>query len=113
MGGALGSAGAGGAVGLIGVLLLWQIASLLIVENLFVSSPALVWHAAQQQVASGQLAADTLVSLSEIAVGFGLAVLVAVPLGLAMGRYRLVGICLRPVHLVLLLRAGHRFLSDP
>ncbi len=79
-----------GAVGLIGVLLLWQVASLLIVENLFISSPALVWRAAQQQLASGQLMADTLVSLSEVSVGFGMAVLVAVPLGLAMGRYRLV-----------------------
>ena len=85
-----------GASGIIGLLIVWQLAGHMMTENLFISSPVEVLQAAKEQISSGQLIEDTFVSLSEIFVGFALAVVVAVPLGLVMGRYRLVEYALDP-----------------
>jgi len=82
--------------GLIGLGLIWQIGSLMMKDNIFISSPSLVFQAAIQQFQSGQLMSDTLVSLGELIPGFLLAVVIGVPLGLVMGRYRLVEYSLDP-----------------
>ena len=77
-------------LGIAGLCLLWQVGSMMLTDNTFISSPSLVVAAARSQIASGQLASDTLVTLSELAPGFLMAIAVGVPLGMAMGRYRFV-----------------------
>jgi NitT/TauT family transport system permease protein len=54
----------------------------------FLPSPRAVWSAGVEMSRSGQLLDDTWASLRRILLGFGLAVLVSVPLGLLMGGFR-------------------------
>ncbi|GIE97356.1 ABC transporter permease [Paractinoplanes rishiriensis] len=53
----------------------------------FLPSPAAVWQAGLDMARSGTLAADTWASVQRILIGFGLSVLVSVPLGLLMGGF--------------------------
>ena len=53
----------------------------------FLPPPDKVWSAGVAMAESGQLATDTWASLRRILVGYGLAILVAVPLGIAMGTF--------------------------
>lgn len=85
-----------GAASVLGMLLVWWAASggrLVSVELL--PSPPQVWAAAVEILRDGYrgttLAGNTLSTLGRLAGGFGLAVLTGVPLGLWMGRNRLVG----------------------
>ncbi|WP_220501660.1 ABC transporter permease [Microbispora sp. H10670] len=55
------------------------------VDPAFLPSPSAVWAAGVDMAAGGELAADLAASLGRIAAGFGLAVLISVPLGFAMG----------------------------
>ena len=55
------------------------------VSPVFLPSPQTVWHAAATLTASGDLFDDVLVSSRRVLLGFGLAALVAVPLGVIMG----------------------------
>lgn len=61
------------------------------------ATPAEVLRAGLGLLASGELLAHALVSLQELALGFVLAVLVGVPLGLAMGRVPRLGHLLDPL----------------
>ena len=58
------------------------------VPERFLPSPAAVWQAGLDMARSGTLAGDTWASVRRVLVGFGLAVVVSVPLGLLMGAFR-------------------------
>jgi ABC-type nitrate/sulfonate/bicarbonate transport system permease component len=55
---------------------------------IFLSYPVAIVSAATELVASGELAAALLKSLQGLAIGFSLAVVVGISLGVLMGRYR-------------------------
>ncbi|MFI7544323.1 ABC transporter permease [Actinoplanes sp. NPDC049599] len=57
------------------------------VQEAFLPSPAAVLAAGWEMARSGQLAADTWASGQRILIGFGLAVVVSVPVGLVMGGF--------------------------
>lgn len=56
-----------------------------------------VWQAGADMAASGQLWTDTWATVRRILYGFGLAVLVSVPLGLAMGSFAAANALLEPL----------------
>jgi ABC-type nitrate/sulfonate/bicarbonate transport system permease component len=58
------------------------------ISPLFTSSPSRILSAAIQMFADGSILYDLQVSGFEFAVGYGLAVLVGIPLGILMGWYR-------------------------
>ena len=58
------------------------------VPEAFLPSPASVWEAGVEMARSGQLLTDTWASVQRILIGFGLAILVSVPLGLVMGSFQ-------------------------
>ena len=67
----------------------WQVASNLgIINDLFFSSPIAVVQAGVKEVQIPRFWGDARVSLTEFVLGFGIAVIVAVPLGIAIGWYR-------------------------
>jgi ABC-type nitrate/sulfonate/bicarbonate transport system permease component len=76
-------------VGLAGIvfgLAIWQLlGGTKIVDPLYVSTPVDVVRAGQGLLGEGELTSNALVTLKEWATGFGLAVLVGVPLGMMMG----------------------------
>lgn len=53
----------------------------------FLPSPGAVWSAGVEMTESGELFADTLATVQRVLLGFGLAVLVSVPLGIVMGTF--------------------------
>lgn len=55
------------------------------VAPIFLPSPGDVWHAAQITMRNGALLTDVEVSSERVFAGFGLATLIAVPLGVVMG----------------------------
>jgi NitT/TauT family transport system permease protein len=58
------------------------------VPEQFLPSPQAVWAAGLDMARSGTLATDTWASVRRILIGFGLAIVVSVPLGLLMGSFR-------------------------
>lgn len=82
--------------GILALVLVWQLVSMLVTDSVLIGNPLQVAHASVKEFQSGRLLSDSLVSLSELLPGFGLAILVGVPVGLAMGRYRLVDYSLDP-----------------
>jgi NitT/TauT family transport system permease protein len=74
---------------LVFVALIWEIAPRVgLLNPIFIPPLSTVWHAWQQLAAGGSLARDVAASLRRSATGLLLAVIVAIPLGLLMGRYR-------------------------
>lgn len=69
------------------VLSAWQYVGSRI-NPVFLSTPVAVFDAAIQVIRSGELPAAMLISVGVVLAGFGLAILVGVPLGLLMGRSR-------------------------
>jgi NitT/TauT family transport system permease protein len=61
------------------------------VDPIFLPSPVQVLRAAIEMVSSGILQADAWASVRRVALGFGLAFALSVPLGLAIGSFRGVG----------------------
>jgi NitT/TauT family transport system permease protein len=59
-----------------------------VVSEVFLPSPAAVGAALAEMVQSGQLLPDALASLQRVGIGFGLALLVSVPLGIVIGSFR-------------------------
>jgi NitT/TauT family transport system permease protein len=57
------------------------------VPEQFLPSPQAVWAAGLDMARSGTLASDTWASVQRILIGFGLAVVVSVPLGLLLGSF--------------------------
>lgn len=69
-------------------LLAWTLLSTSgIVPGRFLPSPLAVGSALVEMTRSGQLVGDAAASLERVAVGFGLAVLISVPLGILMGAF--------------------------
>ena len=58
------------------------------VPEQFLPGPEAVWQAGLDMARSGTLASDTWASVQRILIGFGLAIVVSVPLGLVMGGFR-------------------------
>jgi NitT/TauT family transport system permease protein len=78
-------------------LALWECAvSFGWVNPLFTSAPSRILSAAAQMFADGSMFEHLKVSGLEFAVGYGLAVIVAVPLGILMGWYRRLNAVLDP-----------------
>ncbi len=73
----------------VAVLLLWWAATRFEwVSPIFLPAPGDVLHAARLVLADGELLTDVAVSARRVFLGFGLAAVVAVPLGIAMGVWR-------------------------
>jgi len=71
------------------VLLLWWAATAFgWIAPIFLPSPGDVLHAGRIVLARGELVADVLISAQRVFLGFALAALVAVPLGVVMGVWR-------------------------
>ena len=67
------------------------------VSPIFLPSPLRVIAAGRDMIASGVLFADMSASVWRIGIGFALAVLISVPLGLAMGTFRSIEALFEPV----------------
>lgn len=57
------------------------------VPEQFLPTPQAVWRAGAEMAGNGTLAVDTWASVRRIAIGFGLAIVVSVPLGVLMGGF--------------------------
>jgi NitT/TauT family transport system permease protein len=60
-----------------------------LIDPLFFPSPGAVIERFVRQLANGELVGDTVVSVYRILVGYSLATVMAIPLGILMGSYRL------------------------
>ncbi len=86
-----------GGTAVIAFLVAWQaVASARIVSQLFLPGPADVIEAYRELLAEGKIWNDIAVSGQEFGLGYGLAILVAVPLGLLIGWYRRLRYALDP-----------------
>lgn len=95
-----------GAVGLLALLLLWTVVVHGgLVEQKWLPGPAELvghtWSLFTDGYRGTPLATHILVSIRRTAIGFSLAVLLGIPIGLAMGRYRTVGALLGPIFALL------------
>ncbi len=78
-----------GTTSVIAFLVVWQtVAALRIVPALFLPGPADTIHAFATLVQGGSLWNDLWVSGQELVIGYGLAIVVGLPLGLLMGWYK-------------------------
>ena len=59
-----------------------------VVNPIFLPSPLAVFETGWRLITSGDVMSAAGASMQRVALGFGLAVLVSVPLGLAMGSFR-------------------------
>jgi NitT/TauT family transport system permease protein len=81
-----------------GLFGLWELATHAgWVKPLFLPVPENVWATMREQVSNGELFSDAGVSIYRIGVGFGLATIMAIPLGVLMGTYRLWEAALEPL----------------
>ena len=75
----------------------WEIASRLgLLDPLFASSPSLIVEKLAQMIGNGTIWPHVLASANIAVLGFGLSVVVGVPLGLAMGRSQTIRAVLEP-----------------
>ncbi|MES2977848.1 MAG: ABC transporter permease [Pseudomonadota bacterium] len=91
----------GGAT-LLAFLVLWELASRLEwINPLFISSPTKVLQAAREVFSSAEFRADMGVSATEFVVGYLAAIVVGVPLGLAIGWFKRLYFLLSPfIHIL-------------
>jgi len=66
------------------------------VNPIFLPSPAEVFNSGRDMISSGQLGTDTWASVRRVGIGFGLAILISVPLGLAMGSFKAINALFEP-----------------
>lgn len=79
-------------------LVAWQVGSVLVDGRPdFLPSPAEAWAAGVEMARSGVLWTDAWATVARVLQGFGLAVLVSVPLGILMGSFRAAQSALEPV----------------
>lgn len=79
-------------------LILWTVISNTgWVEPLFLPTPQRVWVAAQSLWASGDLPKDIVASIWRISVGFFLAAIISIPLGVLMGTFASIRALLEPI----------------
>jgi NitT/TauT family transport system permease protein len=87
-----------GVASLVAVAVIWQIIAGFVIQKPFIlPSPTDVAGAFVGLVASGTLAADFAVSLEHFAIGIGAAFLIGVPLGIAMGWFRVADGIMDPI----------------
>ena len=87
-----------GAVALVIVVLFWQLVAIYVVKNSFIlPSPSDVALAFIALIGNGTLVLDFEVSLLHFAIGLGAALLIGIPIGIAMGWNRRVDVFLDPV----------------
>ncbi|MGB3205984.1 MAG: ABC transporter permease [Crinalium sp.] len=79
------------------LLLWWAVASTGLVKPLFLPHPTQVWNAFQKLLGSGDLQKDIFFSLFRVVSGFGLAAIIAVPVGTLMGTFASVRALLEPI----------------
>jgi len=78
-------------------LLFWEISVAIGWANpLFTSSPSRIFATGYEMFADGSIYPDLLISAEEFALGFGLAVIIGVPLGILMGWYTRLNALLDP-----------------
>ncbi len=75
----------------------WALAASHAVDPPFLPSPGAVWAAGTRMLSTGELLHDTAASVRRVLLGFGLAVAISVPLGIAMGAFRAVQAAFEPV----------------
>ena len=86
-----------GLSGLVGFVLLWQIGAMTgVIDPFFFSSPTAVFEAGARQVQLPRFWEDVRYSGTEVTVGFLVSLVLAVPLGLAIGWYRRVSYAFDP-----------------
>jgi NitT/TauT family transport system permease protein len=86
-----------GAIAVITFLTLWEWAAASgFINPLFISSPTRVVRAFGRLAASGVLVNDIIISGQEFIIGYTLALVIGVPLGMAIGWYRFVGATVAP-----------------
>jgi NitT/TauT family transport system permease protein len=79
-------------------LLIWQfLVSTTLVDPLFLPSPLSTARAAYEMTTDGQLLDDTFASTRRVGIGFAISLLIAIPLGLAMGTFRSMRALFEPV----------------
>ena len=79
-------------------LILWELVgnTLQLINPMFMSAPSLIWKAAFEMFASGEIYNDLYISGIELAGGYLLSVVVAVPFGIAIGWYKKVAYIFDP-----------------
>jgi ABC-type nitrate/sulfonate/bicarbonate transport system permease component len=91
-----------GATAVLTFLLLWETAMPLgLVKVADISRPSLVVKAIIQLASSGEVWEPLLISLKEFFVGFVIALIVGIPLGIVLGRYRFFSMLLDPLLMAL------------
>ena len=80
----------------IAVAVWWLISDLGLVSQIFLPSPSATVRSLYQMATTGPLWSDLAVSLARLGVGFGLAAVAGVALGLVMGWFRIVAAAARP-----------------
>jgi len=79
-------------------LLVWQaLAASRTVNPIFLPSPVATAQAAYEMFTNGQLLEDTRASTQRVAIGFSISLMIAIPLGLAMGTFRSIRALFEPV----------------
>src|SRR5688572_9448824 len=76
-------------VSIVTPLVLWTVLDLINAFNpIFLPSPIETVRAGYDLIKAGDLTRDTSASVSRVFIGFGISVLISIPLGLAMGSFR-------------------------
>lgn len=78
-----------GVLGFVGITLLWEVASDTgLIRRSLLSAPSLIWKAAVTDFGSGAIWPHITTSLNEFGLGFLLALVIGIPLGLLIGMFR-------------------------
>jgi NitT/TauT family transport system permease protein len=86
-----------GFIAIAGFLMFWEVAvAYRWVNPLFTSSPLRIFRSGYQAFADGSIYPDLSLSALEFVLGYGLAVIIGVPLGILMGWYRRLNAVLEP-----------------
>jgi NitT/TauT family transport system permease protein len=87
-----------GLIGFVAVLIIWELAvNARLAKASLLSSPSRIFDAAVADFGSGVLLPHIGVSLLEWAVGFALAIVIAIPFGLLIGSFRRLGMVFDPL----------------
>lgn len=78
------------------VFLFWGLGSLQY-DEIFLPSPAETWTAIKELVSNGTLWADIAASVNRVLKGWGLAVVIAVPVGLVVGHFKPIRWIVEPI----------------
>jgi ABC-type nitrate/sulfonate/bicarbonate transport system permease component len=78
-----------GVLGFVGLALVWEItADLGLYRKSLLSTPTAIWRAGVTDFGNGSIFPHIAVSLQEFAIGFFVSLIIAIPLGLAIGWFR-------------------------